>query len=145
MAENTATAEAMAMPKHGEFCWTEIATNNLEACKSFYANVFGWEMQQSKATGEEMEYQEFNIQNGQPMGGMFQMQAEMYGGEIPPPHFVNYVAVENVDDSASKAFDLGGTIVSPPMDIPNVGRFAIIKDPTGADISIISLSEGGQQ
>lgn len=143
MSENTATAaEAMPLPKHGEFCWTEIATNNLETCKSFYANVFGWEMQQSKATGEEMEYQEFNIAGSQPMGGIFQMQAEMYGGEIPPPHFVSYVAVENVDDTASKAFDLGGKIVSPPMEIPNVGRFAVIQDPTGASFSILTLNEG---
>ena len=142
MSENTATAESMEMPQEGAFCWTEIATNNLETCKSFYSNVFGWEMQKSNAVGEEMEYQEFNISGGYPMGGMFQMSAEMYGGELPPPHFVSYVAVENVDDTASKAFDLGGTIVSPPMDIPNVGRFAVIQDPTGAAFSIIKLSEG---
>ena len=144
MSENRAAAEAMAMPKQGEFCWTEIATNNLEACKSFYTNVFGWELQQSKATGEEMEYHEFNLPNSYPMGGMFQMNAEMYGGNVPPPHFMNYVAADNVDDSASKAFDLGGTIVVPPMDIPNVGRFAVIQDPTGATFSIITLKEGGQ-
>ncbi len=144
MAENTATAEQMAMPKQGEFCWTEIATNNLETCKSFYANVFGWEMKQSKATGEEMEYQEFSIPNGFPMGGMFQMNAEMYGGTLPPPHFTNYVAVDDVDEMAGKAFDLGGTIVVPPMDIPNVGRFAAIQDPTGAKFHLITLKEGGQ-
>lgn len=142
MSENTATAEQTEMPKEGEFCWTEIATNDLETCKSFYSNVFGWEMQKSKAIGDEIEYQEFNISGGNPMGGMFQMSAEMYGGEIPPPHFVSYVAVENVDDTASKALDLGGTIVSPPIDIPNVGRFAVIQDPTGATFSVLTLSEG---
>lgn len=144
MAENTSTAaEAMAMPKDGEFCWTEIATSNLEACKSFYANVFGWEMQQSNAIGEEMEYQEFNVPGGQAMGGMFQMSAEMYGGVLPPPHFVSYVAVDNVDEMASKAFDLGATIVVPPMDIPNVGRFSAIKDPTGAAFHLLHLNDGG--
>ena len=38
-----------------------------------------------------------------------------------------------------KAFDLGGTIVMPPTDIPNVGRFCQIQDPTGAVFSVITL------
>lgn len=141
-----ATAPEMTMPKHGDFCWTEIATNNLAACKSFYTNVFGWELKESKATGENFEYQEFSAtQGGYPMGGMYELSPEMCGGnEPPPPHFMNYISVDNVDESTSKAFDLGGKIVSPPMDIPNVGRFAIIQDPTGATVALITLKEGGQ-
>ncbi len=141
MAE--ATAQEMTMPKNGEFCWTEIVTNDLETCKSFYTNVFGWELQQSKATGEDFEYLEYNNPNSYPMGGIFKMTSEMCGGgEVPPPHFMNYIHVDNVDDFASKAFELGGKIVSPPMDIPNVGRFAVIQDPTGGTFSLISLKGG---
>lgn len=141
-----ATAPEMEMPKHGDFCWTEIATNNLETCKSFYANVFGWEMKQSKEMGEAFVYQEFSATaNGFPMGGMYELTAEMCGGnEPPPPHFINYISVDNVDESASKAFELGGKIVAPPMDIPNVGRFALIQDPTGANVAFITLKEGGE-
>ena len=141
-----ATAPEMTMPQHGQFCWTEIATNNLEACKSFYSNVFGWELKGSKATGEEIEYQEFSAtEGGYPMGGMYQLTPEMCGGnEPPPPHLMNYISVDDVDESTSKAFDLGGKIVSPPMDIPNVGRFAIIQDPTGATVALITLKEGGE-
>jgi predicted enzyme related to lactoylglutathione lyase len=144
MAE--AMALEMAMPKNGEFCWTEIATDKLEACKSFYSKVFGWEMKESKATGEDFVYQEFSATpKAYPMGGMYQLSAEMCGGnELPPPHFINYISVENVDESASKVFDLGGKIVAPPMDIPNVGRFAIIQDPTGGTVALVTLKEGGQ-
>ena len=127
-----ATAPEMTMPQDGEFCWTEIATNNLETCKSFYSNVFGWELKESKATSEEFEYQEFSAtEGGFPMGGMYQLTPEMCGGnDPPPPHFMNYISVNDVDESASKAFELGGKIVSPPTDIPNVGRFTIIQDPS---------------
>jgi hypothetical protein len=144
MSEN-ATEQVLEMPKHGEFCWTEIISNeNLDACKTFYTNVFNWELKQSKATGEDFEYLEYNIPGGYPMGGLFKMTQEMCGEqEIPPPHFMNYIAVDDVDATASKAFDLGGTIVAPPTDIPNVGRFAMIQDPTGAHFSIIKLNEGG--
>lgn len=143
MSENTAATEQTAMPKHGEFCWTEIVVNDIEDCKNFYPNVFGWELKQSKATGEEMEYLEYSVPGSYPMGGLFQMTKEMYGEEMPPPHFMNYIAVDDVDATSSKAFDLGGTIVVPPTDIPNIGRFAVIKDPTGAIFSVLTINGGG--
>jgi predicted enzyme related to lactoylglutathione lyase len=36
---------------------------------------------------------------------------------------------------------LGGSIVVPLMDIPNVGRFCVLKDPTGGTIAMITLGE----
>jgi len=139
MSENTAAEQAFEMPKDGEFCWTEIATDNAEACKTFYAEVFGWQYKKSDATGAEMEYLEFGTDEGKPFGGLFQMNPAWYGGEMPRPHANIYVAVDDVDETASKAFELGGTIVGPPMDIPNVGRMSEIQDPTGARIFIITL------
>lgn len=134
-----ATAEQMAMPKHGEFCWTEISTTNLEACQTFYQELFGWNIKKSDNTAIDMDYREFSTGNGMPCGGMFEMNAEMCGGTIPPPHFMNYIAVDDVDESARKVFDLGGKIVNPPMDIPNVGRFCVVQDPTGAAFSLITM------
>lgn len=139
MSEQASATETMTMPKHGEFCWTEIATTNLEACKTFYTELFGWNLKQSTATDGEMEYQEYSVGENYPAGGMFQMEKEMYGGTVPPPHFMNYITVDSVDDAAGKVFDLGGKIVSPPADIPNVGRFCVVQDPTGATFSMITL------
>ncbi len=139
MSEHAA-AEQKAMPKHGEFCWNELAVENLEDSKNFYSEIFGWELQKSEAAG--MEYFEFSSGGGENIGGMWQITEECKAhesGEAILPNWMNYIAVDDVDAAASKAFDLGGTIVSPPMDIPNVGRFCIIKDPTGADVSLITL------
>jgi predicted enzyme related to lactoylglutathione lyase len=41
-----------------------------------------------------------------------------------------------VEASAKRVEELGGKIIVPPTDIPNVGRFSIISDPTGAAISL---------
>ncbi len=133
-----ATAPEMEMPKHGDFCWTEIAINDLAACKSFYQNVFGWEMPASKVD-VGMEYQEFNLPDSYPMGGMYQISHEICGEELPPPHFLNYISVDNVDETTSKAFDLGAKIIKPGMDVPNVGRMSIIQDPSGGMIAFITL------
>ena len=140
MSENTAAEKAFKMPENGEFCWTEIATDNAEACQTFYTEVFGWQFKKSGATGMEgLEYLEFSTDGKNFMGGLFEMKPEWYGGETPKPHSNIYVSVDDVDETASRAFDLGGTIVSPPAEIPNVGRFCQIQDPTGAKFFIIKL------
>jgi hypothetical protein len=55
-----------------------------------------------------------------------------------PPTWGVYVTVDNVDASAKLAVDLGGKVMIPPTDIPDVGRFAFLQDPQGATFSIIS-------
>jgi len=42
--------------------------------------------------------------------------------------------------SAAKAGELGAKTFVPPTDIPDVGRFAVFADPTGAALAIIQLS-----
>lgn len=134
-----ATEQAMTPPKHGAFCWTEIMTDNLEVCRSFYENVFGWQFKQSQATGGEHQYLEFGTDGKCQFGGMSQINPAWYEGETPVPHYNIYVSVEDVDEVASKAFDLGGKIVGPPADVPNVGRMCQIEDPTGAKFFVITL------
>lgn len=143
MSEAAAEGYGAAMPKHGEFCWTEIASNDVEACRTFYTNVFGWQFDKSQNTGEEMQYLEFASDGGpQKDGALYGMTPEMFGGTMPPPHIALYVTVDSVDDSAAKAVELGGTLVFGPYDIPKVGRMAVINDPTGAAISLITLFPG---
>jgi len=50
-----------------------------------------------------------------------------------------YVAVDDVDENAKLAEELGAKIIRGPMDIPNVGRMAIIEDPTGAMIATFRM------
>ena len=49
-----------------------------------------------------------------------------------------YVTVSNVDALLIRVEELGGKICVPPQDIPDVGRFAVIQDPQGAMLSLIS-------
>jgi hypothetical protein len=132
------------MPKHGEFCWTEVATGDVDAAMNFFRNVFGWEFKESNSVGEGMRYEEFSAAGGgYPMGGMYTISPEMYGDKpAPPPHLNNYIAVDDVDATATRAVEIGGSVVMEPTDIPNVGRMAVLKDPTGAMFSVITLGGG---
>ncbi|MGI8466886.1 MAG: VOC family protein [Pyrinomonadaceae bacterium] len=146
MSEQTATAEqTKQMPRHGEICWNELATNDSEAARKFYGELFGWkfethnmecqnEQQNEQNTG--MAYTELSLDGKKQFGGMYQITKEM--GEMKP-NWINYIAVDNVDESAAKVGELGGKICLPPMDIPNVGRFCVITDPSGATFSMITM------
>jgi uncharacterized protein len=136
MAEQTATAHddhAMMMPAEGAFCWNELATTNLDQAKKFYTELLGWTLKEGQSGG--MIYNEITA-GGRPSGGMYQMPAEMGNA---PSHWIAYVAVDDVDAKAKQVEELGGKVCMPPTDIPNVGRFCVITDPTGAAISLIKL------
>ncbi|HDL00926.1 MAG TPA: VOC family protein [candidate division Zixibacteria bacterium] len=119
-------------PKNGTFCWNELVTTDTNKAGDFYSSLIGWE----KATMPgDMPYTLFKT-DGKDAGGMMARMPEM--GDIPP-HWMCYITVEDVDDLASKVVGLGGKVLCPPKDIPNVGRFTIIADPTGAAVGLITF------
>jgi predicted enzyme related to lactoylglutathione lyase len=128
---------AQAMPAHGAFCWNELASKDDNAAKKFYSELLGWTYKEGDAGG--MKYAEI-IVGGVPCGGVYKMGPEY--GEAPS-HWMPYVAVGDVDASVKRVEELGGKVCVPPTDIPNVGRFSVINDPTGATLSLITLKGAG--
>jgi predicted enzyme related to lactoylglutathione lyase len=121
--------------KNGAFCWNELSTKDLGAAKKFYTELLGWQLEESNVAG--VSYIEIVV-DGEHIGGMYQMTAEQAEA---PSHWMSYVAVDEVDGRAKKAAELGGKVCVPPTDIPNVGRFCVITDPTGATFSLVKLIE----
>lgn len=121
---------ARSMPNQGDFVWTEVASTDADKTIAFYKNVFGWKFQESNVSPDGMDYREFSNGGTYPMGGLYQINPEWFGGNPPPPHMMIYIAVDDVDASAKLAAELGGK-VHKTIDIPNVGRMSIIEDPTG--------------
>jgi predicted enzyme related to lactoylglutathione lyase len=138
MAEQASEMAGWPMPQHGAFCWTEIASNDADKCMAFYSAIFGWQFKSGDAA-PGMDYREFTTGGDAPAGGLYQIDPAWFGDNPAPPHFMTYVAVDDVDENAKLAVDLGATIIRGPMDIPNVGRMAIIQDPTGAMIATFRM------
>jgi predicted enzyme related to lactoylglutathione lyase len=140
MSDTTATAPEQhrehEKPAHGVICWTELASKDVEAAKKFYSELLGWKLVTSEAAG--MSYTEIVV-GDKHIGGMYQISEEGAGGGDMPSHWNSYVAVDDVDAAAKRVEELGGKLCVQPMDIPNVGRFCVITDPTGANISLITL------
>jgi hypothetical protein len=120
-------------PKVGSFCWLELATTDRIAAKKFYSNLLGWTAE-DQPMGPDMTYTMFRL-GANDAAGAYQLMKEQLDAHVPP-HWMLYIKVESADASAAKAVALGAQQAVPPTDIPNVGRFALLQDPTGAHISI---------
>jgi uncharacterized protein len=122
---------------HGRFYWNELMTHSVEKTKAFYKQTLGW-------TFEPMP-----MENGstywvikaadQMVGGLFEMREP--GMERMPDQWVAYIAVDDVDARVKKAVAAGAHLMKPVFDIPNVGRNAVLREPSGAMICWMTPSK----
>lgn len=115
----------------GAINWNELLTPDIEAAGRFYRTVFDWSSDLVD-TSEDSSYTIYKA--GQTM--IAGMMARPQRLRDVPPNWLTYFGVADVDKSAAKAKELGGTIMQPPTDIPDIGRFAVVRDPQGAAFAI---------
>jgi predicted enzyme related to lactoylglutathione lyase len=123
------------MTKPNKHCWYELITTDQDAAEKFYADVVGWGMQDSGMPG--MRYTIIHADK-HPVGGVMSME------NGPPPVWLGYIAVDDVDACAKRVTDAGGTIHKAPEDIPDVGRFAVVTDPQGAAFVLFTPGPNSQ-
>lgn len=129
----------MAIFKPGDFCWVELMTTDLNSAKQFYRDIFSW----------QAKVQDFTIADGHPddenyimwqldhkfLGGGFQLNHEMLAqGAVPC--WSNYILVADPEQIVTTAKALGGKIIKPILNVFDIGRMAVIADPTGGIFSI---------
>jgi len=129
--------DAEGTPLYGAFCWHELMTQDTAAAGAFYQALLGWRSEVSEMPGGPYTLFTDGHQEGRAgqVGGM--MKAPM--AEIPT-HWLGYIYVgegpSGVDAHHAKAKGLGAAEVVPPMELPNVGRFSVLHDPTGAVVAL---------
>jgi predicted enzyme related to lactoylglutathione lyase len=134
-----AALATLAAPKPGTFCWDELVTTDPDSAGKFYASVFGWEpFHAEMADGKT--YTLFHRPgtkgpNNQPRGAGGMMKSPP---GVTHSFWLAYVAVDNADAASDRATRLGATVMVPPTDIPNVGRFACWTDPQQAAIAVLA-------
>ncbi len=119
----------------GSLCWSELLTDDPAGAVTFYSELFGWEA--VSADMPDGPYTSF-FRSDFPKCGMMTLQVEW--GEIVP-HWVVYFAVTDCAAAVERSCELGGTLIVPATDVPDVGRFAWLRDPVGAVFGIIQLAD----
>jgi predicted enzyme related to lactoylglutathione lyase len=115
----------------GTFCWVELGTTDQDAAKHFYSSLFGWTFV-DYPMGPGDVYTMFQL-DGRTAAAGYKMGDREAG---VPPHWNLYIAVEDADKAAAKAWEVGGTVLADAFDVGPNGRMAVIMDPTGAAFCI---------
>ncbi len=119
-------------------CWAELCTPDVAAARAFYAGVFGWDPRTVPMAlpAGEVTYTVF-CRDGEEMAGLMPL-----GGPFPPAgpaRWLAYVEVPDCAAAARSAADAGGAVPVPPLDIPRIGRVAILAGRTGETFAVIEL------
>lgn len=111
----------------GTFSWAELATSDADGAKAFYTSLLGWDYDDNDM-GEAGVYS-IALRDGKPVAALFQDADQ-------PPSWNCYVTVESVDDAVAKATQAGGTVAHEAFDVMELGRMAVIADPTGGTLCL---------
>ncbi|MDE3131620.1 MAG: VOC family protein [Acidobacteriota bacterium] len=134
---------ARVINEHGALNFNGLATAELETAKRFYGSVFGWQVLSLDgfqawtlpAYGDHLEeLQPGNRRRTAEMGvpGFENVVASIEA--LPPdapPHWSVTFSVDNADETAERAAELGGEVLAAPFDAPWV-RMTVLSDPQGA-------------
>jgi len=115
---------------HGTPSWCDLGTPDLPAALRFYTGLFGWDAGEPEAGGYTM----FSLAGRPVAAAAPQMQSQLEQGVAPA--WTTYVTVDDVDEVAGRVEGLGGTLLSPPFDVLDAGRMAVVTDPSGAPLAL---------
>jgi len=112
----------------------EVVGKDGDKLHSYYADLFGWEIQADNPMKYGMVDAKSNkTANGDTgIGGGVGQGPEGYGG-----HVTFYVAVPDVEEALQKAETLGGTRVMGPEEIMGMVVLGQFKDPEGNLIGVV--------
>jgi len=122
MAENTEGATVLARDGYpvGVPCWIDTSQRDLDAARSFYGALFGWDFEE-RMPGRYL----IATLNGLDVAGVAHQPDD-------EPSWNTYIQVDSADWATADAIQLGGQAIVPPFDVADSGRMSVIADPTGA-------------
>ncbi|HEX2136301.1 MAG TPA: VOC family protein [Microvirga sp.] len=119
----------------GGFIWYELMTPDPAASKTFYDAVVGWTME-AQPSGS-IDYRMITRADGGNAGGVLRLTPEMQSHGARPC-WLGYLHVPDVDAAVDAIVRDGGSSLLAPNDIPEVGRIAMVTDPSGAAFYLMS-------
>jgi predicted enzyme related to lactoylglutathione lyase len=133
--------------EHGTVVFNGLATRDVARARDFYGAVFGWttlqmpgaEMWTLPGYGDYLErdnpgLRQLTIDTGAPeeyVDVVASINPIPENEPDTPAHWSVTFGVDDADEIASRAAELGGRVIAPPFDAPWV-RMTVIADPQGA-------------
>ena len=122
---------------HGVFHWNELRARDVEKAKKYYSDLLGWTYEEVKMEEDNSLY--YLCKSGdQIVAGMFQMSEAAGFPPDVPSNWLPYIEVDDIDKRLEIAKSEGSEIFFGPMDVKDVGRFAVVLDGAGAVVGLIT-------
>ncbi|RJQ83771.1 VOC family protein [Amycolatopsis panacis] len=117
----------------GAVAWNECMVEDYDAAHKFYGDVFGYSF--GDMSGEGFTYTTLEV-DGRPVGGLGKSPSD--GSR--ETGWLTYFWAADSDAAAARIPELGGTVLSEPVDTP-FGRMVAAKDDQGAYFSLMAPNE----
>ena len=115
---------------HGEFNWVDVMTRDTDSAKVFYSGLFGLSFVDERH--DDGSVYTLGVKGTGLVVGLMRQPDELCEMGIPP-FWETYVKVDDVEATAARVAECGGTLLGPVVDVPGgAGRIAVVQDPTGA-------------
>lgn len=124
---------------HGKVWWTELMTRDVPGAVAYYSAVCGWRFAPMPTDGGTYHV---GSRGAQPVVGVMDMTFIPELDDVPA-HWFSYFAVDDLDSALAETRGRGGEVVRAPFDISGVGRIAIVQDPTGATMGLMTPAPPG--
>ena len=124
-------------PLLGKFVWRDLVTENPDAVKPFYAALFGWEFEEGRALARPTPWSSPAASTSPASARRVATQPDQ-----PVSQWLSFMSVADVDRAAEQTRAAGGSVVAGPLDLPNIGRGAVVLDPDGAPLGLLRSSIG---
>lgn len=121
------------MRPHGTFAWNELASSDVEGARAFYTAVLGWEFEEFALPGGAYWIAR---SGGEVVGGLGGLDTGPPG--LAASAWIAWVEVDDVEARVQRAREAGAEVLEEPCDTPNVGRVAVVRDPAGAVLGLMT-------
>src|SRR5215216_7943769 len=118
-------------------CWVDTFQPDPDSAVSFYAQLFGWEVDSRMPSDSSRKYFVCKLR-GRDVAAIGSQPSEDV-----PPHWNTYVWVDSVEEATAKAVEAGGSVVLEPFESLGGGRAAMLADHAGAVLGV--LEPGAQR
>lgn len=116
---------------HGLPYWSELMTPDVAKARALYAELCGW-IYEEVPMPDGSTYV-LAMRGGQPVAGMMDISGS--GGSA---RWMTYFAVADVDAAVAASVAQGCTLNGAIFDVPGTGRIAMLTDPTGAEVGLMT-------
>src|SRR6266508_3227539 len=104
---------------NGTFNWVDLGTPDVAGAKAFYSHLFGWTLVDVPAGGSRT----YTVAQLQDMDVAAIHQHAEGEGEGKGAEWGSSISVDHVDRTASKARNLGATVLREPEDVMDAGAW----------------------